>query len=515
MTARHGLVATTFALSLFYSGVIYGWTALVPILKSKSYNAFDGRTEPLTAVMTIASSITAGSGLLVGIILDRFGPRYTMALAGVMTTSGSVLMSFGDRVSYLLYPAYGSIAFGGMLLLISSFRVAFVFPKHLGTLIGVISCLFDASTGVFVLFKVLFQTFDLWLRDMFLVYAVGGFVLHVMAFAFWSRCKDWDTVNFSSKDTGEKQESRMSLLAGGVDDAGQVPHLGPQRRAYVPVAERPFTVQVRSREFAYIYVFCVVCMFRSNMYLGTTYNFLESLNAPDIYLTVCASIVPLGFVIVPVFSYVLGNHGFASTGHLCWLLGVTYGILSLFPDYVVQVVTAFVFTCYRAVLFSYVAAFVASIFGAHSVGRVTGILYTTTACFVALQYPMVTFVVNNLSNNYVPLHWLLLGIMTPVVMVSVWIQCTSQEVGPPEKGVKRVDSSLERRPSFAVSFSLTHDELTSEMSGDAMRSNSSAALIDVTSGGRGMGGSLLSERHSSGNMVMPSDSHYGSGRGDR
>ena len=90
------------------------------------------------------------------------------------------------------------------------------------------------------------------------------------------------------------------------------------------VADMSFSKQLCTPEFLFVYIFCCTNMFRSNMFLGTAGNFLLSLGDAqhhDLYATFLASIIPVGFVFVPLISYFLDTkvHSF-----LIWVLSIQH-----------------------------------------------------------------------------------------------------------------------------------------------------------------------------------------------
>jgi hypothetical protein len=102
--------------------------------------------------------VAAGSGIITGIILDMYGPGVTVILSGIMMAGGSIVFGWklsGENGAFSYLFGYAMLALGGMAVLISAFRVAYVFPEKQAFVIGGISCLFDSSTVVFVLFEAL------------------------------------------------------------------------------------------------------------------------------------------------------------------------------------------------------------------------------------------------------------------------------------------------------------------------------------------------------------------------
>lgn len=222
---------------------------------------------------------------------------------------------------------YALIAFGGMAVLISSFRVGFVLPKHTSLVMGLVSCMFDTSTGVFVMFKwlnSLDESFSI--KSIFLMYAALLFITHVMVFTLcvharhvafcgtrshtvwsgytaccsWSMNREFDGTKWSSKDAGSddaadsvivpensrsdmtpvrEPSERLRATSGervhtpSMDMTEALLHpdrergLVPARSSslifrrelkYVKVMDKPFTKQLCTPEFWFIYVSCML-----------------------------------------------------------------------------------------------------------------------------------------------------------------------------------------------------------------------------------------------------------------
>lgn len=194
--------------------------------------------------------------------------------------------------------------------------------------------------------------------------------------------------------------------------------------------------------------------------------------------------------------------GFAVSAYMVVVIGLAYGGLSIVPILQVQLGTAFMFTFYRAALFSFVAAFNAKIFGPASVGRVTGILYvladtagarwlaaclcsacdryTTTAALIVLQYPATTLTVDTFHNNYQPLHAFLTLCCALMFIDVACVQCYSKEVGwPVEQPDFDSDDEEVGKPVMPPNSPDSHRSGYSNRSGRRRRSTSNprAALV--------------------------------------
>ena len=54
---------------------------------------------------------------------------------------------------------------------------------------------------------------------------------------------------------------------------------------------------------------------------------------------------------------------------------------------------------WRVMLFTVVATCAATVFGPKTMGRVLGVLYSSTACFIVLQLPLVQLTTNQVAHH--------------------------------------------------------------------------------------------------------------------
>lgn len=159
------------------------------------------------------------------------------------------------------------------------------------------------------------------------------------------------------------------------------------------------------------------------------------------YSKIVGVVLPLGFVFAPAVGWLMSKHGFGMTSHVVNFLGAAYGAFEIVPHLWAQPVAAAFFTAYRALLFSYVAAFTIVVFGPTSVGRMTGILYSVGAVFIILQMVIVKEVKQGPQYQYLRAGSLA-ALIFPII-VTVWIQRVSEEVGPSKPSVIELASDEE------------------------------------------------------------------------
>ncbi|XP_067897441.1 equilibrative nucleobase transporter 1-like [Heterodontus francisci] len=172
----------TFAAGLFecigFAGVIYGWAALVFVLKTEEYffdlcvpldNTSDPRVRNDTVgcdlqdqrfalVFTIASFALSLSSLPSGILFDYFGTMVTRILGISLYTTGMLIIAISTAASAaLLFLALSLTAVGGFTLFITNMQVGNLFRKRRSTIITLYNGAFDSSAVVFLLVKALYE----------------------------------------------------------------------------------------------------------------------------------------------------------------------------------------------------------------------------------------------------------------------------------------------------------------------------------------------------------------------
>lgn len=163
---------------LFAAGVVFGYAALKPVLKKEgAYQdicaggsdvvASSGLDDVdvdtcveihLNLMFTVAAVSTNVAALPVGTILDHFGPRVCGILGAMFLTVGSLLMAYERALPFdgLLF-GYLFLALGGPFTYISSFQLSNAFPRHSGLILALLTGAFDASSALFLVYRVIFE----------------------------------------------------------------------------------------------------------------------------------------------------------------------------------------------------------------------------------------------------------------------------------------------------------------------------------------------------------------------
>ncbi|CAI6090987.1 unnamed protein product [Clonostachys chloroleuca] len=182
---RKGAQVTTAVLACWLaSGIVFGFAAFKSILVAEGvyYDLCDDQAESakslstgvddhtpcdkqdmrLNLIFVIASITTNISCLLAGLALDRFGRRACWIASCLFIAIGSLLIG----QSFLIPGFDGYVAgnmllgLGGTFLFVPSFQLANTFPKHSGLVVAIITGAFDASSSVFLFYRIAYEASD-------------------------------------------------------------------------------------------------------------------------------------------------------------------------------------------------------------------------------------------------------------------------------------------------------------------------------------------------------------------
>ncbi|CAE7764761.1 FMP42 [Symbiodinium sp. KB8] len=445
---RDALVAVTFLGVLLCSGAIYGFAAFELMLKKEGL--FVRGTGPdgdptydaakFNLIISVASAVLAGGSTFVGVTLDLGGPQLSVRrqlpespaeIVRLLHATGSILIALASVERSFMYNigfALLGYAGAGDALRGSCARAAFVYPQYISLIISLNCCLFDSSSVVFPVMQALYHA-GVSLRVMMLVYTGVGVVLFGAAIVLWGverAALEAEAGKGSPDPTPTPSDGGEE---GGSDLEAQLLDKSPGGTP-VPVSARSFRQQLCTVEFGFAFAMCIVCMWRSNLFLGLANDFLASLGDAqhgDVVTTTVAWVIPAGVVFVPVAAWLLDNMGLVVSGYTTFGLGLAYGILTCIPNLWLQVGTAVLFTMYRALFYSYLSTYTAKVFGMATVGRLTGILYTSTAIFIPFSILIDQAVQDQLHGNFLPVNIAMTAMLAIPILASLAMTWVTQE----------------------------------------------------------------------------------------
>jgi len=164
-------VLSTLFETILYSGVLYGWPSLQPILIKEGYffetcqnQTIKGvecseQTDSLSLVYTISLASSNILNFLLGFLMDRVGIWFTRTLMLMMIGGGFLLVAIAKPLvnSFLLYIAFSLLSVGGLGLLVTNFGIVGLCPNYRGTLSGLISGSMGSSSIVLLIVAAIYS----------------------------------------------------------------------------------------------------------------------------------------------------------------------------------------------------------------------------------------------------------------------------------------------------------------------------------------------------------------------
>ena len=225
---------------LLGSGIIFGFASLKPILiKEGVYSSLCDTEDPdlpfgkacdsqdlkLNKMFSFGACMTNLSSLLVGRILDTYGPKICSYIGCILITTGSIILSYNEFLyqyfdSYLT--GYIILAIGGPFVFISCFQLANTFPRYSGTILALISGAFDTSSAVFLFYRLAYEHgfSNIGLHTFFKYYLV------VPLFIFLCQWKIMPHESYKNNGSENKNDTLgdiQRLAIEGLDGNGELP----------------------------------------------------------------------------------------------------------------------------------------------------------------------------------------------------------------------------------------------------------------------------------------------------
>jgi hypothetical protein len=385
--------------TLLFAGIVFGFAPLQLLLKSEnqfselcpedSTGTCDAQNLQLLVMFTVATFLVNCISLPSGILLDKLGPVWMIAVAMVIMESGLVLMAYSDSATFNHFiVAYALIAVGGQMTLFSAFPCAFLILEQQSAIFASISCIFDSSCIVFQIFYTLHQEYGYTRKDMFLVYAVIGLVVYPTLIILW---------RFQAAAQGKadnEMEDEKSEDAGVIDNAEDKAYgsMNPSDEVAVPLNDRPLLQQLRTFEFVFIIIYATFGVFRANLYIGVNNTLLADLgDAKDnfLYTNIFGYLLPAGFLFIGLISWTTTKYGLSGSLHVTNTLAIVIFAIDCVPSLKVQVFNFLLFACFRAYLYSVMADYIAKTFGLKTLGRVTGAVFSLSSVINMSQAPLI------------------------------------------------------------------------------------------------------------------------------
>ncbi|RMD43011.1 hypothetical protein DV735_g2154, partial [Chaetothyriales sp. CBS 134920] len=466
-TKRVVQVITAIIYCLFAAGIVFGYAAIKPVLIDEGVfgqlctpKEIEEGTSPcyqqeirLNLMFTIAAVSTNVAALPIGTILDRYGPRVCGIIGSVLLFAGACLFSAGSQVAADLYtPGYLLLALGGPFVFISSFQLSNTFPQRSGLILALLTGAFDASSALFLVFRLLYQATEgrLTTQKIFLAYlavpilillaqilimpkesykSVGEVIAQAEAEIEENTPRRSTPPSGLLADDGEEGEDEaarqvnISEITALLDKAAatEKPELAAraqevQSRSGVWGAMHGYSAleQIRSPWFVLITAFTVVQMTRINYFVATIrpqeqYLLGSEEKAKQIneFFDIA---LPLGGIIsIPLVGTLLDNTSTAFALGFLVVTATAIGILGCLPYTWAAVANVCLFVVYRPFYYTTVSDYAAKVFGFVTFGKVYGLIICLAGLFNLLQSPLDAATHVIFGGNPIPVNVILLS----------------------------------------------------------------------------------------------------------
>uniref|UniRef100_M4A5Q1 Solute carrier family 43 member 3b n=1 Tax=Xiphophorus maculatus TaxID=8083 RepID=M4A5Q1_XIPMA len=422
---------------LCFAGAVFGWAALVFVLKEDRYFSFlcvngtgvndcSAQDEQFSLIFTIASFMNNFLTLPNGFLFDRFGTTVTRLYGIFLYTMGTLMVAFSSSaLAYLLFPALSFLAVGGILLLMTNMQVGNLFGSRRSTIITLYNGAFDSSSALFLIVKLLHEI-GVSLRAAFLFLSACS-VIHILrTFFLLPRnlipypLPDRYTYGFISFCCFTGFNNFVSLFA---------------------LSEKTFRECLLSRFFLWHLLWLSVMQLRHYLFIGTLNPMLQRLTGgqPSLvsqYTNAFAITQLCGVLCAPWNGLIMDRHkgkpraaadlrATVLSLFLTALQCVLFSLCASTPYLPLQYLTFILQVLNRSFLYGGNAAFISVAFPSCHFGKLYGLVMALSAVFSLLQYPCFALVKGPLGGDplYVNVGLTLLSVLAFIHPVFVYMHC--------------------------------------------------------------------------------------------
>ncbi|KAI1504365.1 major facilitator superfamily domain-containing protein [Biscogniauxia marginata] len=457
------------AVTVFYcflsAGVVFGYAALKPVLKQEGAyqdicNGVDTCVEiHLNLMFTVAAVATNVAALPVGAILDHFGPRVCGILGALFLTIGSLFMAFAQSMpidGFLL--GYLFLALGGPFTYISSFQLSNAFPQHSGLILALLTGAFDASSALFLVYRLIFQNTggSFGYHKFFLAYLIVPLIILILQLTVLPK-QSYKTVGEMINDIGAPVSSDSSVSSNVIDAEDQIDEhsalLREERReerreqrenivqgiqellgsdsadkkarreesknensgVWGVMHANTASEQIRSPWFVLICLFTVVQMTRINYFVATIrpqYQAIFHSKSKAIEINNFFDLaLPIGGIIsIPFIGVILDHTNTVTVLVTLVSVATTIGILGILPYEWAAYTNICLFVLYRPFYYTAVSDYSAKVFGFRTFGTVYGTIICLSGLLNFSQSGLDFLFHETFRGNPVPVNIMLLSL---------------------------------------------------------------------------------------------------------
>lgn len=410
----------------------------------------------LNMMFTVAAMLTNVSALVIGSCLDHLGPKFCGLVGAFFLYVACLVFIFSKAISALLpwfdpyLVGYAAMALGGPFAFISSFQLSNAFPARSGTILALLTGAFDASSAIFLLYRMAFNasnesfTLDKFFKLYLVVplFITAAQVLYMPTDSYKSGADPItaaDPVGASSASTSANPPSSLphetdALLSSevrlspprrrdSIGDALKQPYDTEGEEFLVSHSGGIFGIlhgysaryQLHTPWFYLMCLFTSIQMLRLNYFVatvGTQYTYLlGSVKQGTMINRFFDVALPLGGIIAIPFVGVFLDY--CSTVVVLTALlsvSVTLGVLGLAPSFYTGVLNICFFVAYRPFFYTTVSDFCAKVFGFDTFGTVYGTIICIAGAVNYFQSVLDRLTHSTFKMNPTPINSILVAV---------------------------------------------------------------------------------------------------------
>lgn len=456
----------------------------------------------LNLIFIVGSVTTNLSALLVGSILDRYGPYPCGLISCVLIFLGSVCTAFAHSLPFDAFVlGYFLLALGGTFTFVPSFHLSNAFPQFQGLILALITGAFDASAAIFLGFRLAYEATmgAFGIKELFLAYLIVP-VLMLVANLFLMPRSSYETraelenerervvdnaldVHDSDDDlptTAEIYRIRSQRAAERAENAAQIEDLiGTEAQQFEyeikedekKIASGIWGVlhgmdaqkQMMTPWFILIALFTVLQMTRFNFFISTIWTqYAYLLDSPEKATEVTQFFdlaLPIGGVAtVPFIGALLDNTSTPTVLGILVLLSTIIGALGAVPNETAAYWNVVLFCIFRPLYYSAMSDYAAKVFGFATFGKVYGMLICVSGLTIFSQPALQALVHDGYYEDPGPVNLYLAGASLIIGLgLVMYVDAKAREIRQNQYQVMmanagQLDPEDERRSLLSVSI---------------------------------------------------------------
>jgi len=139
--------------------VISGWASLDRGMLAAAEVNGGAELTPVqtTQIFTVAASLAMGASLILGVVLDVFGPRKCAMVSCLIVASGALIVALSQGYLSIMM-GLSMVAFGGPGAICSIIHISNLFPRHENLMMSLLTGTTAISVSVFAIFDTIWRS---------------------------------------------------------------------------------------------------------------------------------------------------------------------------------------------------------------------------------------------------------------------------------------------------------------------------------------------------------------------